>query len=115
MLDERRKLKDAGWVPEEHLGKSLWRRPQSGYCYPQEVAIALIEEVALIEEAAEGALPAQRILAEESSSGALRSERHLPPGEEEELVEDHVIVGGVIAVAGVTLMALSVSLLAYLL
>ena len=109
MLDERRKLKDAGWVPEEYLGKSLWRRPQSGYCYPQEVAIALIEE------AAEGALPAQRILEEESSSGALGSERHVHPGEEEELVEDRVIVGGVIAVAGVTLMALSVSLLAYLL
>ena len=41
MLDEVRKLEEAGWVLEEHLGTALWRRPKSGYLYPQEVAIAL--------------------------------------------------------------------------
>ena len=42
MLDECRNLQQAGWVLEEHLGTAIWRRPKSGYLYPQEVAIALL-------------------------------------------------------------------------
>ena len=111
MLDEVRKLEEAGWVLEEHLGTALWRRPKSGYLYPQEVAIALTTtEPAPTAVEDRAAPPAKDTLAESrSSSGPLRSERAVPDeGEEVEIVGDAVIVGGVIAVIGVTLMALSI-------
>ena len=107
MLDECRKLQQAGWVLEEHLGTAIWRRPKSGYLYPQEVAIALTAQPAAAEEGT--TLLAKDTLAESSSSSApLRSERALPDDEEEvEIVGDGVKVGGIIAVAGVILMGLS--------
>ncbi|MDQ3911117.1 MAG: hypothetical protein M3305_04970 [Actinomycetota bacterium] len=110
MLDEVRKLEEAGWVLEEHLGTALWRRPKSGYLYPQEVAIALTTtEPAPTAVEDRAAPPAKDTLAESSSSAPLRSERALPDEEEVvEIVGDGVIVGGVIAVIGVTLMALSI-------
>ena len=107
MLDEVRKLQQAGWVLEEHFGTALWRRPKSGYLYPQEVAIALTAQPAV----EEGTPLAKDTLAESSSSAPLQSERALPDEEVEEVVEivgDGVIVGGVMAVIGVTLMALSI-------
>lgn len=59
---ERSELEDAGWEPIERLGKTVWRNPESGYLYPQDVAITLVrrraEAVEELEELFdEGALP----------------------------------------------------------
>ena len=108
MLDECRKLQQAGWVLEEHLGTAIWRRPKSGYLYPQEVALALSAQPAAATAAEEGTALLAKDTLVESSSAPLRSERAVPDEEEVvEIVGDAVIVGGVIAVAGVTLMAMS--------
>ena len=42
--DEQRELKIAGWKPAERDGETLWQNPDSGFWYPQGVAIALIRE-----------------------------------------------------------------------
>jgi hypothetical protein len=36
---QQRELKEAGWEPIERLGKTVWRHPESGHCYPQGPAI----------------------------------------------------------------------------
>ena len=41
---ESLELLDAGWIPEERQGEAVWRHPESGYLYPQEVALALVRE-----------------------------------------------------------------------
>ena len=41
---EQRELEAAGWVRIERQGKVVWRNPESGYLYPQGVAIALVRE-----------------------------------------------------------------------
>lgn len=41
---ERRELEDAGWEPDEREGETVWRNPESGFWYPQGVAIALVRE-----------------------------------------------------------------------
>lgn len=40
---ERQELKAAGWdCFEEALGKSFWKKPDSGHLYPQDTAIAIV-------------------------------------------------------------------------
>ena len=40
---ERRELEEAGWeYVEDAVGKSLWRKPDSGHLYPQDAAVTLI-------------------------------------------------------------------------
>ena len=41
---QRRELEEAGWTRIERLGKVVWKRPNSGYLYPQGVAIRLLRE-----------------------------------------------------------------------
>jgi hypothetical protein len=41
---ERRELLAAGWEPVERMGKVVWRRPESGYLCPQDVAIILVRK-----------------------------------------------------------------------
>src|SRR5919107_3911461 len=38
---ENRKLCAARWEPKERCGKTIWKRPDSGYYYAQEVALHL--------------------------------------------------------------------------
>ena len=42
--DERRELEAAGWGSEDRAGKAVWQNPDSGYWYPQGVAIAMLRE-----------------------------------------------------------------------
>ncbi len=42
--DERRELRAAGWRSEERAGGTVWQNPESGYWYPQGVAIAMLRE-----------------------------------------------------------------------
>lgn len=42
--EERRELLAAGWEPEERDGETVWRNPESGFWYPQGVAIAMLRE-----------------------------------------------------------------------
>jgi hypothetical protein len=42
--DERCELEAAGWRPEERAGETVWQNPESGYWYPQGVAIAMLRE-----------------------------------------------------------------------
>jgi hypothetical protein len=42
--DERRELEVAGWRPQERAGKLVWQNPESGYWYPQGLAIAMLRE-----------------------------------------------------------------------
>lgn len=42
--DELRELEAAGWRPEERVGEIVWQNPESGYWYPQGVAIAMLRE-----------------------------------------------------------------------
>jgi hypothetical protein len=42
--DERRELEAAGWRSEDRAGKAVWQNPDSGYWYPQGVAIAMLRE-----------------------------------------------------------------------
>ena len=48
---EHRELLEAGWSPVERDGEIVWRRPDSPYLYPADVALRLVRE----EEAGEGA------------------------------------------------------------
>jgi hypothetical protein len=48
--DERRELRAAGWRSEERAGGTVWQNPESGYWYPQGVAIAMLREDAHPEE-----------------------------------------------------------------
>ena len=41
---ECRELGAAEWEKIERMGKIVWRRPGSGYLYPQDVAIRLVRE-----------------------------------------------------------------------
>jgi hypothetical protein len=41
---ERRELEAAGWERVERMGKTVWRNPESGHLYPQDVAIALVRK-----------------------------------------------------------------------
>jgi hypothetical protein len=41
---ERRVLEAAGWRSEDRAGETVWQNPESGYWYPQGVAIAMIRE-----------------------------------------------------------------------
>ncbi len=41
---ERRELAAAGWSSAEREGQTVWQHPQSGFWYPQGVAIAMIRE-----------------------------------------------------------------------
>lgn len=47
---EVRELEAAGWEKLERLEKIVWRRPESGYLYPQDVAIRLVREARHIRE-----------------------------------------------------------------
>jgi hypothetical protein len=42
--EERRELEAAGWEPVEHGDKTVWRNPESGYLYPQGIAVAMVRE-----------------------------------------------------------------------
>lgn len=42
--DERRELEAAGWERIVREGEVVWRNPESGYLYPQGVAIAMLRE-----------------------------------------------------------------------
>src|SRR4051812_771496 len=42
--DERRDLEAAGWRSKDHAGRVVWQNPESGYWYPQGVAIAMLRE-----------------------------------------------------------------------
>ena len=42
--DERRELEAAGWRSEDRAEKTVWQNPDSGYWYPQGVAIAMLRE-----------------------------------------------------------------------
>jgi hypothetical protein len=42
--DERRELEAAGWEPEERDSGVVWRNPESGFWYPQGVAVAILRE-----------------------------------------------------------------------
>ncbi len=41
---ERLELLGAGWIPQEHPEETVWKHPESGYLYPQGVAIAMLRE-----------------------------------------------------------------------
>ncbi len=41
--EERRELEAAGWeFVEDAVGKSFWRKPDSGYLYPQDAAVTIV-------------------------------------------------------------------------
>ena len=42
--DERRELEAAGWEPEERGGQTVWWNLETGFVYPQGVAIAIVQE-----------------------------------------------------------------------
>ena len=42
--EERRELEAAGWRSEDRASKVVWQNPDSGYWYPQGVAIAMLRE-----------------------------------------------------------------------
>ena len=41
---ERQELEGAGWEPVERGGTTVWRNPESGYLYPQGIAISFVRE-----------------------------------------------------------------------
>ncbi len=38
-----RRLQEAGWLPTESLGKTIWRDPQDGFWLSQEMALVTLE------------------------------------------------------------------------
>lgn len=42
--EARRRLLAAGWRPEERGAAVVWQNPKTGFWYPEDVAVALIEE-----------------------------------------------------------------------
>lgn len=42
--DERRALEAAGWEPEERAEGAVWRNPETGFWYPQQIAAAMLRE-----------------------------------------------------------------------
>jgi hypothetical protein len=41
---ERLELEAAGWRPEDRYGETVWQNPESGFWYPQGVAVAILRE-----------------------------------------------------------------------
>ena len=40
---EARKLSAASWKPKERCGKTIWKRPDTGFYYSQEVAAHFLD------------------------------------------------------------------------
>jgi TubC N-terminal docking domain len=41
---EQRKLSAAGWKPNERCGKTIWKRPDNGFYYSQEMAVHFLDK-----------------------------------------------------------------------
>ena len=41
---ERLELEAAGWRPEDRYGETVWQNPESGFWYPQGVAVTILRE-----------------------------------------------------------------------
>lgn len=42
--EDRRKLEAAGWEPDERVGGTVWRHPETGIYYEQDKAMTLLRE-----------------------------------------------------------------------
>src|SRR5215212_9282962 len=41
--EDERRLIAAGWEPKERCGKTIWKRPENGFYYSQEMAVRLLD------------------------------------------------------------------------
>ena len=42
--EERLELEAAGWRPKDRYGETVWQNPESGFWYPQGVAVTMLRE-----------------------------------------------------------------------